>query len=37
LFQEAIAVMRGKLMNIRRAAEALLDQPTDADVVMADP
>ncbi|KAJ7771558.1 DNA-directed RNA polymerase [Mycena metata] len=37
LFLEAIAVMRGKLTNIRRAAEALLDQPPDADVVMADP
>ncbi|KAJ6546923.1 DNA-directed RNA polymerase [Mycena capillaripes] len=36
LFQEAISVMRGKLANIRHAAEALLDQPTDTDVVMTD-
>jgi len=36
LFTEAIAVMRGKLTNIRRAAEALLDQPADGDVVMTD-
>ncbi|KAJ6606363.1 DNA-directed RNA polymerase [Mycena vulgaris] len=34
LFPDAIAVMRGKLATIRRAAEALLDQP--ADVVMTD-
>ncbi|KAJ7184397.1 DNA-directed RNA polymerase [Mycena filopes] len=37
LFTEAISVMRGKISAIRRAAEALLDQPSDADVVMADP
>ncbi|KAJ7778629.1 DNA-directed RNA polymerase [Mycena maculata] len=36
LFREAITVMRGKLANIRRAAEALLDEPTDTDVVMID-
>ncbi|KAJ7168367.1 DNA-directed RNA polymerase [Mycena crocata] len=36
LFQEAITVMRGKIANIRRAAEALLDQPADTDVVMTD-
>ncbi|KAJ7118829.1 DNA-directed RNA polymerase [Mycena epipterygia] len=36
LFPEAIAIMRGKLANIRRAAEALLDQPADTDVVMTD-
>ncbi|KAK7006745.1 RPOLD domain-containing protein [Favolaschia claudopus] len=36
LFTEAIAVMRGKISSIRRAAEALGDQPSDGDVVMAD-
>ncbi|KAF7359200.1 RPOLD domain-containing protein [Mycena sanguinolenta] len=36
LFTEAIAIMREKLTNIRRAAEALLDQPPDGDVVMSD-
>ncbi|KAJ7349032.1 DNA-directed RNA polymerase [Mycena albidolilacea] len=38
LFPEAIAIMREKLATIRRAAEALLDQPpaADADVSMAD-
>ncbi|KAJ7491189.1 DNA-directed RNA polymerase [Mycena latifolia] len=36
LFPEAIAVMRAKLANIRKAAEALLDQPGDTDVVMTD-
>ncbi|KAJ7684518.1 DNA-directed RNA polymerase [Mycena polygramma] len=36
LFQEAISVMRGKLTTIRQAAEALLDQPADTDVVMTD-
>ncbi|KAJ6620297.1 DNA-directed RNA polymerase [Mycena sp. CBHHK59/15] len=36
LFTEAITVMRDKLANIRRAAESLLDQPGDGDVVMTD-
>ncbi|KAJ7221665.1 DNA-directed RNA polymerase [Mycena pura] len=34
---EAISIMREKIANIRRAAEALLDQPADGDVSMADP
>ncbi|KAJ7494523.1 DNA-directed RNA polymerase [Mycena galericulata] len=36
LFPEAIGIMRAKLATIRHAAEALLDEPTDTDVVMTD-
>ncbi|KAJ7122596.1 hypothetical protein C8R43DRAFT_899885, partial [Mycena crocata] len=36
LFPEALSIMRGKLAAIRRAAEALLDNPIDGDVAMTD-